>query len=82
MYRVSRALLAVSAIKNIISGEQSNFEVKPLALRRKKMTVSVQYLAKKEDIERVKKCFKKPNWSAKEIGKYSLDYLLKNECPE
>jgi hypothetical protein len=69
-------------IQQILSGQQSNFEVKPSAVRSKKMTISVQYLAKKEDIERVKKCFKKPNWSAKEIGQYSLKYLLKNECPE
>lgn len=46
-------------------------------------TIKVQYDAEKADIERIKKCLKKPSWwGATHVGKYTFEHFLKTECPE
>lgn len=48
---------------------------------RRTATVSVQYKARKSDIERAKKCLGKPGWSAGRVGRHALQYLIDQECP-
>lgn len=48
----------------------------------KKTTVSIQFNAKIDDVERVKKCVRHPDWSASKIGEYTFEHFLKKECPE
>ncbi len=48
---------------------------------RVKSTVSVQFNAPKESIEKVKRRLAKPQWGARRVARYCLDYFVKRECP-
>lgn len=69
-------------IRGIVAKPQTEFNVSPAAPRKKLRMISVQYKAKSDDIARLKKCLRKPSWSAGRIGKHALMYLLEQECPE
>jgi hypothetical protein len=44
-------------------------------------TVRVQFDASLEDIEKVRKCLKKPWMSGAAIGRHALKYFIEQECP-
>lgn len=45
-------------------------------------TVTVQYKAKIDDVERIKKCLRNPTLSASRVGEHTFKHFLKKECPE
>lgn len=51
-----------------------------LPMRAAQTQVSVQYKAKKDDIERIRKHLKKSWMSATMIGKHTFEYFLEREC--
>ena len=44
-------------------------------------TVRVQFDASLEDIEKVRKCLRKPWMSGAAIGRHALKYFIEQECP-
>lgn len=48
---------------------------------RRKTTVSVQFNAPRESIEKVKRRLAKPKWGARRVARYCLDHFVKRECP-
>lgn len=68
---------------DLASAEESSFKVS-LERKRKKDTSSaiVRYKAQIKDLEKVRKALEKPDWSNSDIGKYALEYLIKQECTE
>lgn len=59
--------------------EKQNFAVVPIKRARHP---SIQYKKPIEDIERIRKCLKKPWMSYKEIGIKTFDYFMDMECIE
>ena len=53
----------------------------PARRARGRDTVSVQFTAATDDVERAKKRLDKPNWGAGRVGKHCFDHFLKRECP-
>jgi hypothetical protein len=47
-----------------------------------KKKVTVQYLVEREKLDLLKRTLKKPDWSARQIGLYALNYLIQRECGE
>jgi hypothetical protein len=45
-------------------------------------TVNVQYIAKRSELNRVRKSLRRSDMSASKVGKYTFDYYLKRECPQ
>lgn len=43
---------------------------------------SVQFKVRKTDVDRVRKCLGKLRWSNGQVGAYTFEYFLKQECPE
>ena len=69
---------STTVFKNWASSE---FVARP-STRNPPNTVSVQFRAKRADIERVRRSLEKPNWSAKDVGEYALSYLIENEVAQ
>lgn len=45
-------------------------------------TVNVQYIAKRSELNRVRKSLRRSEMSASKLGRYTFDYYLKRECPQ
>ena len=60
----------------IVISKNRNFTSPPKKLLK---DVSVQYYAKREELDAIKKHFSRSYMSAKEIGRTTFDYFLKNE---
>jgi len=45
-------------------------------------TVSVQYNAKKQEVERIKKTIRQSRWSASKIGEYTFRHFVEHELAE
>lgn len=73
--RVQRANLL-----DVASQTDAHFESKPK--KQSKSTVRVQYEAHKSELDRVKKATRRPQMSASEIGRMTLEYYLQVECPQ
>ena len=69
-------------LHELTAGASKAFTVERAPRKRAVKTVSVQYKARKSDIERAKKCLAKPSWSAGKVGAHALSYLLDQECPD
>lgn len=67
-------------IRSLAARPSAGFDVKKRAA--KKTTVRVSFEAKIDDVERVKRCIRRPDWSASKIGEYTFEHFLKTECPE
>lgn len=71
-----------TSLADIAARAPSTFTVTTTTVRRPKTTIRVQYDAERSDVERVKKCTKRPSATASQVGKYTFDYFLKTECPK
>ena len=75
--------LSSTDIRSVVSDKKETVfqppKRKPLEQKR---TVGVQYNAKTSDIERAKKAIGNTRWGAGRVGKYALDYFLKQECDD
>lgn len=71
--------IKTSDVSQALTYNHNMFEVKT-AEPVEKTTVKIQYDVTKEELEKVKRCLKKSNWSATKIGKYAFDYLIEQEC--
>ena len=69
-------------VSNVAHRRPSPFAVTKRAARGSKSTVSVQYQATTEEIERVKKRLGKPTWGANRVGRHVLEHYLDKECPQ
>ena len=45
-------------------------------------TVTIQFKAKIQDVERIKKCLREPTMSASRVGEHTFKHFLEKECPE
>jgi hypothetical protein len=68
-------------IRAIAAKPPSVFKVLPTKKPAPK-TVTIQYKAKIEDVERIKKCLRDPTMSATKVGEHTFKHFLKKECPE
>jgi hypothetical protein len=44
-------------------------------------SIRIQYFANVKEIERIRKRLRKSNWSGAQIGRFTFEHYLKNECP-
>ena len=71
-----------TALHELAAGGTGAFKVTGVSKRGRVPTVSVQFRARRSDVERAKKCLAKPGWGAGKVGAYALKYLLDQECPD
>lgn len=69
-----------TTLNAILSGGNQTFKVTLPPSGSRPAYVSIQYKAKKEQVDRIKKHIKKPSMSASSVGQYTFDYFLENEC--
>lgn len=69
-------------LQELVSGADRPFQTLQKKTPRPPATVNVQFKALKSDIEKARRCLSEPDWSARQIGAYALEYLLEQECPE
>ena len=67
-------------IRNLTSSSQAKFEAKVQPPR--EHLVRVQYDAKENELDRIRKAIGRRSWPATRIGRYTFDHYLKTECPE
>jgi len=72
--------IKIANISDILKKSISPFELKITNQKTKRTTVSVQYYAKVEDIEKVRKQLKNSRMGAGAIGEYTLKYFIEQEC--
>ena len=74
---------ALNNVKSVtvieLSPRASTFTVKPAEIKPEDEQVTIQFPKKARDINRIKKCFPRLK-TAKAVGSYAFDYLLKKEC--
>jgi hypothetical protein len=68
-------------LKDLRSKPNTMFTVS-MEKSKKSNYVTVQYKVDKSKIDKIKKRINKPNLSAGNVGLYTFDYFIKNECPE
>jgi len=74
---ISRKVERVS-LGDLVSRKGTVFEVPPTA-RKVKTTTRVQYDAKNEDLEKIRKHLRKPSMGANRIGEHTFQYFVKQE---
>jgi len=67
-------------IRNLTSSSSTDFEAKVQPPT--EHYVKVQYDAKENELDRVRKALGKRSWPATRIGRYTFEHFLKTECPE
>lgn len=71
------------SIQAVAKAGASPFRVEPrTGMPPQKTTVRVQFDAEMDDLGKVRKKLRKSRMSASAIGKYALDYFIKQECPD
>lgn len=68
------------ALAEVFGKEETAFMVAPKIVN-KLSTVRVQFTATMEEIEKVRKCLKRPGMGYGAIGKHALNYFIEQECP-
>lgn len=79
--REMAAQLRAADLGTVARQKSASFQVKRQR-RHRPTSTSVQYKVKKEELERAKACLGKPSWSATQVGKYTFEYFLDQECSE
>lgn len=69
-------------VREILTKPATSFTLNISQKRPPKTTVRVQFNAEIDDVERIKKCIRRNNWSASKVGEYTFQHFLKKECPE
>lgn len=68
-----------TTLANLVHREGSAFSIETPTQEVKKSTIRVQYDAKVNDIEKIRKHLRKPRMGARKIGEHTLDYFLRQE---
>ncbi len=69
-----------TSVRTVAARSSSPFSARQRR-QRPRTTVNVQFTAPLESIEKVKDRLAKPNWGARKVGLYCLDYFVERECP-
>jgi hypothetical protein len=68
-------------LRSLLTRPSTTFRPFPRG-RERPRTVPIQFKAKIDDVNRVRKCLREPSWGASRIVQYTFKHFLKTECPE
>jgi hypothetical protein len=74
--------IKTARVHELAQKKVSQFAIKSQKKRNMGNTVSIQYSADKDDVERIRKRLRQPSMPANKVGFETFNYYLKNECPK
>lgn len=74
--------LTPAHVHEVVTRQPTEFKTRPKLARQPRILTKVQYSVPIADLERIRKRFNRPGWSAADIGRHTFEYFLRMEVVE